>query len=186
MRTLADLWAPLKPARYRRLPGGKGTSFQLVFAASGSLLLKKTIFSTPQDAEAAFYEALQRADLDAMMEVWSDDEEVSCIHPGAARITGYEQVRENWAQIFKSGQRLQVHLSDQVVVSGMMLSLHSLHENILVLGGPGGAGTRSVVITTNVYLRSAGGWRMALHHASPAPEPVIRREIPAEAPKVLH
>jgi hypothetical protein len=55
-----------------------------------------------------------------------------------------------------------------------------------VLGGPGGAGTRSVVITTNVYLRSAGGWRMALHHASPAPEPVIRREIPAEAPKVLH
>src|ERR1700690_530156 len=116
MRTLADLWAPLKPARYRRLPGGKGTSFQLVFAASGSLLLKKTIFSTPQDAEAAFYEALQRADLDAMMEVWSDDEEVSCIHPGAARITGYEQVRENWAQIFKSGQRLQVHLSDQVVV----------------------------------------------------------------------
>jgi ketosteroid isomerase-like protein len=149
--------------------------------------LKKTIFSSPQDAEAAFYEALQRADLDAMMEVWSTEEEVSCIHPGGARLTGYEQVRENWAQIFKSGQRLQVHLSDQVIVSGMMLSLHSLHENILVLGGPGGvAGARSVVITTNVYLRSAGGWRMLLHHASPAPAPVVRRDVPVEAPKVLH
>jgi len=148
--------------------------------------LKKIIFATPQDAETAFYEALQRADLDSMMEVWSADEEVSCIHPGAARVTGYEQVRENWAQIFKSGQRLQVHLSDQVIVSGMMLSLHSLHENILVLGGPGGAGTRSVAITTNVYLRSAGGWRLVLHHASMAPPPVVRREVPLGAPKVLH
>jgi len=147
--------------------------------------LKKTIFSSPQDAEAAFYDALQRADLDAMMAVWSDDEEVSCIHPGRARVAGYELVRENWAQIFKSGQRLQVHLSDQVIVSGMMLSLHSLHENILVLGGQG-TGARSMVVTTNVYLRSANGWRMVLHHASHAPAPVVRREIPVEAPKVLH
>ena len=147
--------------------------------------MKKTIFSTPQDAEAAFYEALQRADLDAMMEVWSADEEVNCIHPGGARITGYERVRENWSQIFKSGQRLQVQLSDQVVVSGMIMSLHSLHENILVLGGQG-AGSRTMVVTTNVYLRSAGGWRMVLHHGSHAPAPVMRRDAPLEAPKILH
>ncbi len=147
--------------------------------------MKKTIFASPQDAEAAFYDALQRADLDAMMAVWSDDEEVSCIHPGRARVAGYELVRENWAQIFKSGQRLQVHLSDQVIVSGMMFSLHTLHENILVLGAQG-AGARSIVVTTNAYMRSAGGWRMVLHHASHAPAPVMRRDIPMEAPKVLH
>ena len=147
--------------------------------------MKKTIFSSPQDAEAAFYDALQRADLDAMMEVWSADEEVSCIHPGGARLTGFEQVRENWAQIFKSGQRLQVQLSDQVVVSGMMFSVHVLHENILVLGGQG-EGARSIVVTTNVYMRAGGGWRMVLHHASHAPAPVVRREVPVESPKVLH
>jgi hypothetical protein len=50
--------------------------------------LNKTTFVSPQDAEAAFYAALQRADLDAMMEVWSADEEGSCIHPGGARIAG--------------------------------------------------------------------------------------------------
>lgn len=147
--------------------------------------MKKTVYSSPQDAEAAFYDALQRADLDAMMEVWSADEEVSCIHPNGARLTGYEQVRENWAQIFKSGQRLQVSLSDQVIVAGMMYSLHSLLENILVLGGQG-EGTRSMVVTTNAYVRSAGGWRMVLHHASHAPAPVVRRDAPMEAPKVLH
>jgi ketosteroid isomerase-like protein len=148
--------------------------------------LKKTTFPTPQDAEAAFYEALERADLDAMMEVWSDDEEVSCIHPDGPRLTGYEQVRENWSQIFQSGQRLQVNLSDQVIVSGVMFSVHSLHENILVRGEGGISRARSVVIATNVYMRAGSGWRMVLHHGSPAPAPAVRRDIPVEVPKILH
>ena len=149
--------------------------------------MKKTIFPTPQDAEAAFYEALERADLDAMMEVWSDDDEVSCIHPGRARLAGYAQVRESWARIFSSSQRLQVHLTDQVVVSGMMFSVHTLHENILVRSAEGGvSGARSIVVATNVYLRSGGGWRMVVHHGSPAPAPTVQREVPVDSPKVLH
>ena len=147
--------------------------------------MKKTTFLTPQEAEAAFYEALERCDLEAMMEVWSEDDEVSCVHPDGPRLTGFEQVRENWAQIFNSGQRLQVNLSDQVIVSGMMFSVHSLLENILVRGGQG-QGARSIVVTTNVYMRSGSGWRMVLHHGSPAPAPVVRREVPVDAPKVLH
>jgi ketosteroid isomerase-like protein len=149
--------------------------------------LKKTNFPTPQDAEAAFYGALERTDLEAMMEVWSEDEEVSCIHPGGPRLAGIAQVRESWAQIFKSGQRLQLHLSDQFIVTGLMFAVHSLHENILVRGAQGeGGGRRSIVVATNVYLRSGNGWRMLLHHGSPAPAPVVRRDAPVEAPKVLH
>lgn len=147
--------------------------------------MKKTVFPTPQDAEAAFYEAIERFDLDAMMEVWSDDDEVSCIHPGSERVCGYEQVRENWSQIFRSGQRLQVRLSDQVIVTGMMFSVHSLHENVLVQGGEG-RGARSVVVTTNVYVRSGNGWRMVLHHGSPVPVTVVRHGSAMDEPKVLH
>jgi ketosteroid isomerase-like protein len=149
--------------------------------------LKKTSFPTPQDAEAAFYEALERADLEAMMEVWSEDEEVSCIHPGGPRLTGFAQVREHWGRMFKSGQRLQVRLSDQVIVSGMMFAVHSVHENILVPGAQGEAGgSRSIVVATNVYQRTGSGWRMVLHHGSPAAAPAVRLDMPAEAPKVLH
>ena len=147
--------------------------------------MKKNNFPTPQDAEAAFYEALENADLEAMMEVWSEDEEVSCVHPGGQRLTGQAQLRENWSQIFKSGQRLQVHLSDQLVVSSMSFAVHSLHENILVRSGRG-EGTQTVVVVTNVYQRTAQGWRMVLHHGSHSPAPVVRREVPLEAPKVLH
>ena len=55
--------------------------------------MKKTTFSTAQDCEAAFYEALEACDLEAMMEVWAEDEEVVCVHPGGPRLAGLQQVR---------------------------------------------------------------------------------------------
>lgn len=143
--------------------------------------VKKTSFPTPQDCEAAFYEALESANLEAMMEVWAEDEEIVCVHPGWPRLTGYEQIRENWAQIFRSGERLKVHLSAQVCVRGMMLSVHSLHENILVAGE---SKPRAPVVTTNVYLHTAGGWRMVVHHGSIAP--AAARAEPDAPPKILH
>ena len=71
----------------------------------------KPIFPTPQDAEAAFYEALERADLEAMMSVWAEDEEIVCIHPGGPRLIGYASIREAWRRMFDGGARLQVRLS---------------------------------------------------------------------------
>ena len=143
--------------------------------------VKKTSFPTPEDAEAAFYESIERGDIEAMMEVWSDDEEILCVHPGGPRLSGVEQVRESWAQILKSGLQFKVHLAGQVVVQGMMLSIHSLHENYLVQGENR---PRPPVVVTNVYQRGTAGWRMIVHHASPAPQPAGAR---AEAPaKTLH
>jgi uncharacterized protein (TIGR02246 family) len=143
-------------------------------------LAKKTTFPTPQDAEAAFYEALETADLEAMMEVWAEDEEIVCVHPGGPRLAGYDQVRESWAQMFGGGQKLKVHLNNQVVLSGMMLSIHSVHENILV---PGETRPRPPVAATNVYLRTGNGWRLLLHHASPVPQAPQRQ---SDSPKILH
>ena len=145
--------------------------------------MKKSTFPTPQDAEAAFYEALEAGDLEAMLEVLADDEEIVCIHPGGPRLAGFDQVRESFAQIFASGQRLKMHLSNQVVLSGMMLAVHSVHENILVQGEPR---PRAPVAATNVYLRTGNGWRMILHHGSPAPQaPRASAESPS-SPKILH
>jgi uncharacterized protein (TIGR02246 family) len=142
--------------------------------------VKKNTFPTPQDAEAAFYEALEAGDLEAMMEVWAEDEDIVCVHPGGPRLAGYDQVRDSWAQIFGSGQRLNVQVSNQVVLSGMMLAVHSVHENILVQGE---SRPRAPVAATNVYLRTGNGWRMILHHGSPAPQ-APRASV--ESPKILH
>ena len=141
------------------------------------------IFATAQDAENAFYEALESCDLEAMMAVWAEDEEILCVHPTGPRLTGNDQIRESWAQIFSSGVRARVHLSNQVQIGAMMIAVHSVHENFSVEGDER---PRLPIVATNVYLRTAAGWRMIVHHGSPAPgqaQPAPPRD---GLPKILH
>ena len=139
----------------------------------------KTIFPTPQDAEAAFYDALERADLEALMAVWAEDEEIVCIQPGGPRMTGYANVREVWRRIFENGQRLVVTLSQPVVLQGMLVTVHSLCEQISLSGGT--ADQTAPLVAPNVYVRGAHGWRLLVHHASPAPPDAL-----GDIPKTLH
>ncbi len=143
--------------------------------------MKRAIFTTPQDAEAAFYEAFEKADLDAMMAVWADDDDIVCVHPGGVRLSGMALIRESWRQIFAGGQTLRFRLRQQQSLNGMTLAVHSVYELISVAGE---ARTRNPVIATNIYMRTENGWRMVVHHASPAPpspDPEGKR-----APKTLH
>jgi ketosteroid isomerase-like protein len=145
--------------------------------------VKKTTYTSPQDAETAFYQALEAGDLEAMMEVWAEDEELVCVHPGGARLVGFDQVRASWAKMLGSGQRLQVRISDPVYMQGMMMSVHSLHEIFTVQG----QARPQAVAATNVYLRTASGWRMVAHHASPVPQALQRpAETVETSPKILH
>ena len=150
--------------------------------------MSNRIFPTAQDAENAFYEALERCDLDGMMAVWAEDEDIVCVHPGGPRLTGQDQVRESWAQIFSSGPRARVHITNQVAISGMMLAVHSVHENFTLEGAARRDVTPLPIVATNVYLRTAAGWRMIVHHGSPAPaqtqpQPPQPRDT---GPKTLH
>ena len=154
--------------------------------------MSERLFPTAQDAENAFYEALERADLEAMMSVWAEDEEILCVHPTGARLTGQDQVRESWTQIFAGAARARVHVTHQVVLSSMMMEVRSVQENFTIEGeapSPQGRDSRPApIVATNVYLRTAAGWRMIVHHASPAPgqaEPVPPRATKAPK-KLLH
>ena len=143
--------------------------------------MERTIYTTPQDAETAFYAALEKADLDAMMSVWADDEEIICVHPGGVRLCGVDQVRAAWRQIFASGQTLRIRLRHHQALNGVTLAVHSVFEEIAVSGA---TQTQNPVIATNIYMRTGNGWRMVVHHASISPvppEPDTKR-----APKTLH
>jgi uncharacterized protein (TIGR02246 family) len=145
-------------------------------------------FPTAQDVENAFYEALERADLELMMAVWSEDEDILCVHPAGARLTGHDQIRQSWAQIFQGAARVRVHVSNQVAIAGMMIAVHSVQENFTLEGDQRGDIKPAPVVATNVYLRTSAGWRMIVHHASPAPgqpeAPPPREREPAS--KTLH
>ena len=143
--------------------------------------IQKPIFTSARDVEAAFYEALAHSDLEAMMAVWSEDEEVICVHPGGPRLQGLTAVRESWRELFDGNPRLDIRITQGVAQNFMMVAVHSVLEFISLEGdeqlGP-------PMIATNIYSRGPDGWRMVMHHASPAPEE--RTLMVQDAPRTVH
>jgi ketosteroid isomerase-like protein len=129
-----------------------------------------TIFTTPQDAATAFYRAFEAKDIDAMMAAWAEDEEIVCVHPGGPRLVGFDAVRVGWEQIFAGETKLLFRLEDLVVLETVGMALQSAIEQVTVGDNPTPRGT---AIATNVFLRTPSGWRIVLHHASPAPTMTI-------------
>lgn len=123
------------------------------------------VFSTPDEAEQAFYSAFEKADLRAMMAVWDESTDAVCIHPGGPRLQGVKAIKAGWKQIFSAPAHLSFTLTDQQMTQDGHLAVHLLKERIQVDNIEQG-----VMLTTNIYRFTDGGWRLTLHHASPDPQ----------------
>ena len=133
------------------------------------------------DVEAAFYEALQNGDIDRLMACWADEDEIVCIHPGGQRLVGAVAIRAAFESMFSNGS-IRAWPERAHKLQALASAVHNVLERIEVLTaeGPGHAW----VIATNVYHKTAQGWRMVTHHASPG----TQREIEEVSgnPQVLH
>jgi ketosteroid isomerase-like protein len=129
---------------------------------------------SPEAAEAAFYKALEQADVVAMMSVWAEDEEIVCVHPGGQRLLGVDAVRESWRQIFAGGPRMRFSLHQVYSHTSRLLSIRNLYERITVGADP----RQHLALATNVYILGPSGWRMLVHHASPLPRDAAVPEAP--------
>ena len=139
------------------------------------------LHSSPDDVEAQFYEALQRADIALLMSVWADDDEIVCVHPGGGRIVGPVAIRESFEAIFGNGA-IPVQPEQIRRLQSLGCEVHHLVERVAVEGPQGRQD--AWVLTTNVYVKTALGWRMAAHHASAASADEV--QDPGEAPSTLH
>jgi len=140
------------------------------------------LFPTAEEAETAFYDAFERGDIAAMMAVGAESDGVVCVHPGGPRLVGFDAVRESWVQIFSGSPQLRVRTADVQRFDDQGVAVHSVIEEVSPRGQQGPVGQ---VFATNVYELTDGGWRMVVHHASPAAEPP-QREEPAAPAHTLH
>ncbi|MET0384252.1 MAG: nuclear transport factor 2 family protein [Burkholderiaceae bacterium] len=137
--------------------------------------------TSPEDAEAQFYEALRDADLDRVMAVWAEDEDVVCVHPGGTRVIGPAAVRATFEAILANGP-IVVHPEHVKRVQSMGGAVHSVLERIDIATD---AGRRTGwIVATNVYVKTAQGWRMVAHHASAGAADELHDL--GETPAVLH
>ena len=137
--------------------------------------MARKLFPTPSDCEAAFYDALERADLKLMMAVWADEAAIVCIHPQGPRLAGTTAIRESFADLFSHGPNGTVQVSELRNQVGQTLAIHNVYETFMVKNDPA-ANNAPPILATNVYLLTPNGWRMTLHHASVAPRGTVAEE----------
>ncbi len=107
-------------------------------------------------ANAAFYVAFAAGDFVALAAVWSDQETISCIHPGWPAIVGRAGVIGSWREILKNAARPQIVCADPYAIvdgdHGRVVCIE------LVDGAP--------LAATNYFRRVDGAWRMVHHQSS--------------------
>lgn len=123
------------------------------------------LLETSNETEAAFYDAIARADIEALMSLWAEEEDIVCIHPGAPRLVGHASIRAAWESIFEQGSvhitPVQVH-----VAQNMTTSVHNIIEEV----HRSASKKQDVhILATNVYMKTPQGWRIVTHHASVVP-----------------
>lgn len=121
------------------------------------------LMDSPGMAEDAFYRAFERGDLDAMMAVWAASPDISCVHPMGPLLTGPVAVHGSWLEIFRAQlpRRFEIDCISRFEQGD--LAVHVLHETIVL---PLHRQRLPTLITTNIYRRDTGVWRMVMHHAS--------------------
>lgn len=123
-----------------------------------------TLFGSSDDIETAFYDALQRGDIEQLMSCWADEDDIVCVHPGGPRLMGAQAIRTAFEAMFSHGTVRARPVQVRRVVA-LASAVHSVVEQVEVML-PDGL-HQAVVLTTNVYHKTPEGWRMVAHHASP-------------------
>lgn len=129
------------------------------------------------DIEAAFYDALQAGDIDQLMACWADEDDIVCVHPGGPRLVGAAAIRAAFEGMFANGA---VHAYPERVrkVESLGAAIHNVLERVDLVTAEGTQ--RAWVVATNVYFKTAQGWRLVAHHASPGRSEVAEVSQPAQ------
>ena len=118
-------------------------------------------------ANAAFYDAFQSCDVAKMKAVWSDSDDVTCVHPGHPLLSGADRVLNSWRALFAS--------------AGGMPKLEAQRQRVVLRGSAAWVtcneapeGEPSALEAINVFERRDGRWCVSASEASPRPRRDVR------------
>jgi len=127
-----------------------------------------SLFETPTDAEDAYYDAIDEADLEKMMAVWEDSPESTCLLPMRPMQNGTQAIRELWQPILDHEMRLNITVKHLQWIEQGDIAIHLLEELVTLseTGEP-----QPPIYALNVFRHGEEGWRLLTHFNSPAPPP---------------
>jgi len=151
-------------------------------ARSKSRLHAMPLGGSADEVEAAFYESLQSGNLERLMSGWADEDEVVCIHPGGARLRGVGAIRTSFEAMFSERGHLNVVIASVHRIESLGSAVHHVLEKLEIMTQQGPA--QAYVLATNVYHKTAQGWRMVVHHASAGSAGDVQEF--SDTPKLFH
>jgi len=121
-------------------------------------------------ASRQFYAALTRmanGDAGPMADIWSHGAAVTAMHPIPGRDVGWTAVRKSFQKVATLASDGKVAIKNQLIqVAGNVgCEVGVEHGQFKLAGHP----LRIEHRVTNLYQRTAGGWKMIHHHTDPSP-----------------
>ena len=109
------------------------------------------------EANRLFYEAFSSADMKKMSAIWSQETEVSVVHPGHPMLRGYDRVLASWDQILGAASQFDIVCENVEVFTHGDMAYVVCNE---VLPG-------HILVATNIFVQHGTQWKIIHHQAGP-------------------
>lgn len=125
-------------------------------------------YETPQDAEDAFYDALEEGDPGKVLAVWADSDDISCLLPLYPLIRGRRDVEDMFRHLFSRAQGVALTVTHLDWIKWDDIAIHHVEETLQQVQP--GTPPPPPFYGTNIYRRHDGGWRLITHLNAPMPQ----------------
>ena len=125
-------------------------------------------YATPQDAEDAFYDALDAGKLDQLLSVWAESDDVGCLLPMHPLVQSRQGVTDVFTHLLSRGQGVSLAITHLGWIETGNIAIHFVEETVQ---GPPSDTPPPPFYGTNIYRKDDTGWRLIVHQNAPAPPP---------------
>ncbi len=125
-------------------------------------------YHTPQEAEDAFYDALDEGNLNQVLSVWAESDDICCLLPMHPLIQGREGVTDVFTHLFSRGHGVSLAITHLGWIETDEIAIHQVEETVQDVPSDT---PPPPFYGTNIYRKDNTGWRLIVHQNAPAPPP---------------
>jgi ketosteroid isomerase-like protein len=126
-------------------------------------------YTTPQEAEDAFYDALDEGNLNQLLSIWAESDDICCLLHMHPKIQGREGVTDVFTHLFSQGLGVSLAITHLGWIETDDIAIHQVEETILAQ--PADMPPPPPFYGTNIYRKDQTGWRLIVHLNAPTPPP---------------
>ena len=128
-----------------------------------------TTYNTPQEAEDAFYDALEEGDLNRLLSVWAESDDICCLLPMHPLVQGRQGVVDVFTHLFSQANGVSLSIAHLGWIETADIAIHQVAESLQ--DPPPDTPPPPPFYGTNIYRKDTTGWRLIVHQNAPSPPP---------------